>query len=701
MSLVLLGESLKPPAVDARELKLAFTSDKSPIAYKAGEDIHLAVTLDYGKQKEKMPRFYLQWTLAGDGGFFDTEMNEIAPDKVVSVKTKLSTPGFIRFTGKLIDEYGRSFAFIDGDTRVAVNLDCGVGVDVDKIDPSYNEPDDFRAFWKEARDMLDTVPVKATLKKMDETKFVPKKYQGLFTVYEVTVPCAGPRPVTGHLIMKRDAAPKSLPVQVSFDGYGPGGQGANPSAGWFYEVAKDKILFKINAHGYELGQEAAYYKKFFAERPNYAMIPKENADPKTAYFYGMALRVMRAFDFVKTLPEWDGKSLIAQGGSQGGLQATWAGSLVPELTLCRPHVTWCCDIAGTSVGRMGGWRPDFKPGLAYYDAVFHTRYIPKTCELDISRIGLGDYICPPSGLAAQYNAATCPKKAEWVQNSTHMTNPKNAIRVKVSAPAATKKPLESLKPIMGVLPSACKPEVKATFDPSAWTITKDGKTEKIAFSGRENIRKMKNCSEMDEVTLIGTLNAEADGFVRVGVGADWWWNLSVERNGKKDAVYGRTRVMPGGNCKATFEVTDWVMSVPVKKGENKIILDVILGGGGMVAMDICDAAVSVALEQIKQYHSLTAKFPQPPKEASFSFVANCKHGTHCRKCLSFASAQPYPAALEIKRKTDKDWQSFRSAAFATNHTVELSFDLIDADVRLAQYLFCGEWHCHRSPACKK
>jgi len=47
------------------------------------------------------------------------------------------------------------------------------------------------------------------------------------------------------------------------------------------------------------------------------------------------------------------------------------------------------------------------------------RRIPKTCLTVIPRAGLGDYVCPPSGLAVLYNNIPGPKKIVWMQGSTH------------------------------------------------------------------------------------------------------------------------------------------------------------------------------------------------------------------------------------------------------------------------------------------
>ena len=44
----------------------------------------------------------------------------------------------------------------------------------------------------------------------------------------------------------------------------------------------------------------------------------------------------------------------------------------------------------------------------------------KNAKVIITRAGLGDYVCPPSGLAILYNnLATSDKTIVWVQGSDH------------------------------------------------------------------------------------------------------------------------------------------------------------------------------------------------------------------------------------------------------------------------------------------
>ena len=91
-----------------------------------------------------------------------------------------------------------------------------------------------------------------------------------------------------------------------------------------------------------------------------------------------------------------------------------------DVTQANPDIPWCCDIGGTEVGRnRGNWFVSWVPGLGYYDPVNMARRIPKTCNLRIPRAGLGDYICPPTGVMAFYNNLKCPKSATFFQNSQH------------------------------------------------------------------------------------------------------------------------------------------------------------------------------------------------------------------------------------------------------------------------------------------
>ena len=62
--------------------------------------------------------------------------------------------------------------------------------------------------------------------------------------------------------------------------------------------------------------------------------------------------------------------------------------------------------------------------MGYYDAVNFARRIPDSCRVEITRAGLGDYTCPPMGIARLWNAIHPGNRSIlWVQGSTHGYTP--------------------------------------------------------------------------------------------------------------------------------------------------------------------------------------------------------------------------------------------------------------------------------------
>ena len=395
-------------------------TNKSALSYKPGEEMVYSFKAELGGQKAD--GIFLSWTRKGDDG--QIARGKVPADQEAVVKTKLDKPGFVSVNVFLVDDKGKVVKqtykdWAKKDRKRSIAYFAGTAVEPETL-TDCGEPADFDAFWDRQRKRLAAVPFKD---KVDLKKV--KTVDGA-DIYAISIPCAGPRPVTGYLNVPVNAKEKSLPAQISFFGYGNHIQ-RPPSRG------NSRLLtLTINAHGQELGKDDAYYKQFFesikSNGKNYAFDPKQNADPETAFFNGMALRVMRALEYLKSRPEWNGCDLTAVGGSQGGLQTMWAAALDPDVSVAKPSITWCCDLAGTQKKQRlsGGWRIQYLPALDYYDPVFLAKRI-KNAKVEITRAGLGDYTCPPSGLAISYKNIASPKKSiRWVQGSDHGFVPKNS-----------------------------------------------------------------------------------------------------------------------------------------------------------------------------------------------------------------------------------------------------------------------------------
>ncbi|MGN0854172.1 MAG: acetylxylan esterase [Kiritimatiellia bacterium] len=414
-------------AADLKDVRLKARTDKAnPIDYRVGEPIRFDFFLD-GVQELPAgltPPLRVHWTRTGDDQITETGTNTISLAEGFSLTTALKVPGFVRYQARLVGADGNT-AEAAASNPQDIRFDGGAGAETEKMKLTTVEPADFDAFWQEAKAKLATVPVKATL-----TEVTPGNLKGRFHVYGIAIDCFGPRPATGWLTIPANAQPGSLKAVCRFDGYNGNSFGVPQPPHWGNAWA---MVLHINAHGYEMtGKDAAYYKAFGnavngigegqTRRATYGLEPSDYDNPRETYFYYMALRVMRAFDYVRSRPEWNGRDLEAEGGSQGGLQAMWAAGLVEGLTAARPSITWGCDIGNSCGGSRflsNGWGIPHVPGAFYFDAALHGRRVPATCTVEIMRLGLGDYTCPPRGVMLSYYEMKCPVKAHLVQGSTH------------------------------------------------------------------------------------------------------------------------------------------------------------------------------------------------------------------------------------------------------------------------------------------
>ena len=99
----------------------------------------------------------------------------------------------------------------------------------------------------------------------------------------------------------------------------------------------------------------------------------------------MILRLIRALEYLKSLPEWSGKELLVSGSSQGGAFAIWGAGCDEGVTRVSSTVTGFCDVGAELVGRLrGDWpRIKFVEALGYFDPVNFDKRIPSTCRVDI------------------------------------------------------------------------------------------------------------------------------------------------------------------------------------------------------------------------------------------------------------------------------------------------------------------------------
>ena len=407
-SAALLLLALVTTPLFAGELSFFGVTDKDPLTYAPGEEIIFSVQLlDDGVPCSGKT---VRWLRTGDDGKTEEGEAVTAADEPVTIRTAIETPGFVWLKVVALDELGKN---IPGENH---EFNGGAGVLLDRLG-SAPEPDDFDAFWQRQKERLAEVPLSAHLSEVNSPDENVK-------CYDLRVDSVG-APVSGYFCLPADAEEKSLPALLVLQGYGVASASKEIRAG------KSSLALCINAHGIENGRDADFYQNLFnTTLKSYGLPAGTNTDPEASYWNGVAMRVMRALEFLKSRPEWDGKNITVTGGSQGGFQSILAAGLDSDVTMCRLNVPWFCDVSGTALQKRNAsiFRPEWTDALGYYDGVNHAKRIK--CPVTISA-GLGDYVCPPSGVMTLYNNLSVPATLDFIQGNTHGYNMKDAPKYRI------------------------------------------------------------------------------------------------------------------------------------------------------------------------------------------------------------------------------------------------------------------------------
>lgn len=375
--------------------------------YKAGEKI--VFTLKLTEDGKAAANRFIQYSLYHDHKV--VEQGKVSAADVLRVESVPEKPGWIYIQAWAVDESNNLIkqpAEVNGET-VDLQVFSGIGamVEPEKLLPPMKEPGDFDAFWNKVKAELAAVP----MKELEKTLIPDDRVR----IYDVKISCAGEKPVSGYLCMPLEAGPKTCPAIVSF--HGAGVRSSIKRTMW---AEKGMIALDINAHGIENGNPERFYEElkqnyYYAEldqfhKNSYSHWNKHDRDKY--YFKGVYMRLLRALEYVKSLPEWDGKHLIVTGGSQGGAQVLAACALDHDITFARAGVPAMCDHSGCLGDRRSGWpslytekdhqeNPAYAKCAAYFDGAYFARRI--RCPIWFST-GFVDRVCPPTSVFAAYNS---------------------------------------------------------------------------------------------------------------------------------------------------------------------------------------------------------------------------------------------------------------------------------------------------------
>ncbi|MBD9093986.1 MAG: acetylxylan esterase [Bacteroides oleiciplenus] len=302
-----------------------------------------------------------------------------------------------------------------------------VGFSPENIKPYTQMPKDFNEFW-------DNNKAEAAKYPLTYTKELAKEYcTDKVDCYLIKLMLNNRgQSIYGYLFYPKNAAKGSCPVVLCPPGAGI--KTIKEPLRHKYYAEEGCIRFEIEIHGLNPTMSEEEFKEIsnaFNGRENgYLNNGLDNRD--NYYMKRVYLGCVRSIDLLTSLPEWDGKNVIVQGGSQGGALALITTGLDNRVTACVANHPALSDMAGYKAGRAGGYphffrtegmdTPDKLKTMAYYDVVNFTRLIKVPTYITW---GYNDDVCPPTTSYAVYNTLDCPKEAlitpineHWTSNDT-------------------------------------------------------------------------------------------------------------------------------------------------------------------------------------------------------------------------------------------------------------------------------------------
>ena len=300
-----------------------------------------------------------------------------------------------------------------------------VGFSPEKIQPFTQEPKDFNTFWQGNLDELAKIP-------LSYTKEIAKEYcTDKVDCYLVKIPVSRRKQcVYGYLFYPKNAQPGKHPVVLCPPGAGI--KTIKEPLRHKYYAENGFIRLEIEIHGLDprLPKETFddISRAFNSDPTGYLENGIGNRD--RYYMKHVYLALVRCIDLLTSLPEWDGRNVAVQGGSQGGALALVAAGLDKRVNLCVVNHPALSDMAGyTEKGRTGGYphfnrmtglyTPSNISTMAYYDVVNFARKVKATTYMTW---GYNDNTCPPTTSYAVWNTLNCEKESLITPINEHWTS---------------------------------------------------------------------------------------------------------------------------------------------------------------------------------------------------------------------------------------------------------------------------------------
>ncbi len=379
--------------------QLTVTADHADGIYQIGQTVRWHVAWTGGTPPAEAATYVVK-----KGGLTEAQSGTIAFNNGAGdVEIKTDAPGALLLEVKA--------GTAENSPRRALG---GAIVAPEQIQPSAKRPADFDRFWKAKIQELQAVNPEPQLEKGDSGK--PDVDYWKITLNNI-------RGTHIHGQIARPAQGRKFPALLIVQWAGVYGL----QKSWVTDRAGEGWLaFNIEAHDLPIDAPESFYREQAAgPLKDYPAIG--NDDRETSYFLRMYLSCYRAAEYLTRRPDWDGRTLVVMGGSQGGLQTLVTAGLHPKITAALAEVPAGCDMLGPDVGRAPGWPMWYwdtgnkdpkkvREASRYFDVVNFTSRIH--CPVLVGA-GLIDETCPPAGVMAAVNRISAPKEIILLPHGEH------------------------------------------------------------------------------------------------------------------------------------------------------------------------------------------------------------------------------------------------------------------------------------------
>jgi cephalosporin-C deacetylase len=277
----------------------------------------------------------------------------------------------------------------------------GAAVAPTKIQVSAPPPADFDAFWAAKLAELAKVPMKAALTE------IPAPMPGV-KLYKVVLDSLNSH-VQGYLAVPIKNGPYPAMIQYQWAGvYAliPWNCANRAAAGW--------LCLNVSSHDMPPDQATG-------TPANYPEIGNSNRE--TSYFLNMYLRDTRALDWLRSLPEWNKKTLVVTGTSMGGHQSLVTAGLNPgKVTAVVVNEPSGADTQAALNGRLPAYPnwPVSNPAVAETARYFDTaNFAAKITAPTLAAVGFIDTVCPPASVLSAVNQIAVPHEIIPMTESEH------------------------------------------------------------------------------------------------------------------------------------------------------------------------------------------------------------------------------------------------------------------------------------------